>query len=96
MRRAIPAIILAASMILSLDVSADEAAAEKLELKNGGVLFIHPDGTSRMIDAHGKKIFMSSDVEMELQDGRIIMMKNKTIWMRYGSPGSGHEGLITD
>ena len=35
-----------------------EAPAEELALKDGASLFIHPDGTSRMVDAHGKPMRM--------------------------------------
>ena len=77
-------------------VHADEPVAEKLELKDGGMLFMHPDGTSRMVDAHGKKMEMSDGVEMELKDGRKMMMKNHQVWMRHGPPGKGHEGMMND
>ena len=66
---------------------ATEAPAEELALKDGASLFIHPDGTSRMVDAHGKRMRMNDGVEMETADGRMIMMKNKMIWVSYGKGG---------
>ena len=73
-----------------------EEPAETFELRNGGVLYVHPDGTSRMVDQHGKRVEMLSGSEMKLKDGRLVMMKNKTIWIGIGSPGDGHMGLKND
>ena len=64
-----------------------EVPAEELALKDGASLFIHPDGTSRMVDAHGKPMRMRDGVAMETADGRMIMMKNKMIWVTYGKGG---------
>ena len=52
-------------------------------------MYLHPDGTSRMIDKHGKRIAMQDGVEMQLADGRTIMMKNKKVWVTYGGAGRG-------
>ena len=96
MKKTILATLLAAFLIPWTGASAHEAAAQTLELKNGGILFMHPDGTSRMVDAHGKPMDMADGTEMELIDGRAIMMKNKQIWMRHGAPGKGFEGMMKD
>lgn len=32
------------------------------------MLFLHPDGTGRMVDAHGKPMSMADGVEMQLKD----------------------------
>lgn len=89
-------ITMAACLIGVSAVSYAEEPAEKLELRNGGVLYVHPDGTSRMVDQHGKRVEMLSGSEMTLKDGRLVMMKNKTIWIGIGSPGDGHMGLKND
>ena len=68
---------------------AAEPAGEKLELKGGAVLYLHPDGTGRMVDVHGKPMSMKDGKEMELMDGRMLMMKNKRVWVTYGPPGKG-------
>ena len=94
MKRAIIAAVFAASLVPWMGASAEEA--EKLELKNGGMLFMHPDGTSRMVDDHGKKVDMTDGVEMELKDGRVMMMKNKMVWMRHGFPGKEREGVMKE
>lgn len=96
MKRFAIALVLATSMGAWGAANAEEGVVEKLELKEGGILFMHPDGTSRMVDGHGKKIDMSDGIEMELKDGRVIMMKNKKVWMRHGPPGKGHEGMMND
>ena len=96
MKRTILAAVLAATCIPWIGVCAEEAVAEKLELKDGGMLFMHPDGTSRMVDAHGKQMDMADGMEMNMKDGRVMMMKNKKVWMRHGPPGKGHEGMMND
>jgi copper resistance protein K len=70
--------------------AAEEPSAEKLDLKDGSTLYLHPDGTSRMVDQHGKRVEMRDGVEMELADGRTVMMKNKKVWITYGPPGKGN------
>ena len=94
MKGQILAAVFAASFIPWIGASAEEVVAEKLELKNGGTLFMHPDGTSRMVDAHGKQMDMADGVEMEMKDGRVMMMKNKMVWMLHGVPGKGREGMM--
>ena len=42
-----------------------------------------------MVDQHGKRIEMHDGIEMQLADGRTVMMKNKKIWVSYGPPGKG-------
>ena len=74
-------------------VHATEPPAEQLELKDGSTLYLHPDGTGRMVDAHGKPMSMSDGEEMELKDGRMMMMKNKKVWIMYGPPGKGKTTL---
>lgn len=73
-----------------------EEVAEKLELTDGTMFFLHADGTSRMVDQHGKPMSMADGIEMELTDGRTIMMMNKKTWVRWGPPGKGGQYLKTD
>jgi len=77
-----------AGMVGSL-AAVHAAPVEKLDLKDGTTLFLHEDGTSHMVDAHGEPMSMDDGVEMELKDGRTMMMKNKKIWVTYGPPGKG-------
>ena len=95
MKQALLAIALACSVGVAF-VWADEPPAEKLELKDGSTLYIHPDGTSRMVDQHGKRIEMHDGEEMQLADGRTILMKNKKVWVSYGPPGKGGTVLKND
>lgn len=94
MKGILVALILACSLAIS--AYADEPHPEKLELKDGSTLFLHPDGTSRMVDHHGKSMSMADGVEMELADGRTIMMMNKKVWVRYGPVGKGRRALKSD
>lgn len=94
MKKTVLAALFAVAIAPWIAANAEDAVADKLELKDGGMLFMHPDGTSRMVDAHGKKVDMTDGVEMELKDGRVMMMKNKMVWMRHGAPGKGHEGMM--
>lgn len=96
MKKLLVAMLLTGAMGAWAVAQAEESMAEKLELKDGGTLFLHPDGTSRMVDAHGKKMDMADGKEMELKDGQVIMMQNKKVWMRHGAPGKGHEGMMND
>jgi hypothetical protein len=96
MRKALIGIALAASIGAFTPVYAAEAPAEKIDLKDGSTLYLHPDGTSRMVDVHGKKIEMRDGVEMQLADGRMIMMENKKVWVTYGPPGKGGTVLKND
>ena len=73
-----------------------EEIAEKLELADGTMLFLHADGTGRMVDQHGKSMSMADGVEMELKDGRTVLMMNKKTWVRYGPPGKGGLYLKTE
>ena len=73
-----------------------EPAAEQVTLKDGSTLFLHPDGTGRMVDQHGKPMSMADGMEMETADGRVILMQNKRIWVRYGPPGKGSAVQKTD
>ena len=94
MKTTILASLFAASLVSWIGVSAEETVAEKLELNNGGMLFMESDGTGRMVDAHGKQMDMADGMEMEMKDGRVMMMKNKMVWMRHGAPGKGQEGMM--
>ena len=80
----------------SMAARATEAPAEQLKLKDGSSLFVHADGTGRMVDAHGKSMRMKDGVAMQAADGRMIMMKNKMIWVTYGPPGKGITVQKTD
>ena len=57
-----------------------QPANEPLRLKDGTYLFISDDDTMRMTNKDGKPIEMKDSVEMELEDGTLIMMKNKKLW----------------
>lgn len=96
MKSKILAAVFAASLIPCIGASADATSPEKLELKNGDMLFLHSDGTSRMVDPHGKQREMADGVEMEMKDGRVLLMRNKMVWMRHGAPGKGHEGMMKE
>jgi hypothetical protein len=73
-----------------------EEAADKVDLKDGSTLFLHDDGTSRMVDAHGKAMTMTDGVEMETASGDLLIMMNKKIWKRYGPVGKGRRVLEND
>lgn len=80
---------------LSSAVVAEEAA-DKVDLKDGSTLFLHDDGTSRMVDAHGKPMPMADGIEMETASGDLIIMMNKKVWKRYGPVGKGRRVLEND
>jgi Copper resistance protein K len=96
MKKTLIAMILSCSVAALTTVYAAEPPAEMLKLTDGSTLYLHPDGTGRMVDGHGKPISMADGVEMQLKDGRSVMMKNKKVWVTYGPPGKGKTILKTD
>jgi len=60
--------------------AAEQETNRPLVLKDGSYLFINDDDNMRMVDKNGNPIQMKDGVEMELEDGTVIMMKNKKIW----------------
>lgn len=89
-------LVAVALMIAVFAANAAEPAADRYELKDGTTLYVHPDGTMRMIDVHGKPLAMSDGVEMALKDGNTLMMKNKRVWIQVGPPGKGFQYLRRD
>lgn len=68
-------------LLTAFATGAAESTGESLHLKDGSYLFINEDtDTMRMIDKNGNPVEMKDGVEMELEDGSLIMMKNKKIW----------------
>lgn len=53
---------------------------DTLRLKDGSYLHIHDDDTTVMVDKNGNPIKMKDGVEMELEDGTRVMMKNNKMW----------------
>ena len=70
-------------LVSAFAVSAAEMDYEPLVLKDGSHLFINGDNITRMVDKDGKPITMKDGVEMELEDGSLIMMKNEKIWRHH-------------
>ena len=89
MRKLVRALAICGAVGVITPAIAEEPLAQTIELKDGSTLHLHPDGTGRMIDQHGKPMKMSDGKQMETKDGRIIMMENKRIWVNYGPPGKG-------
>ena len=96
MKGVLIALIVGSSFALSSCAAAEESPAETIALKDGSTLYLHPDGTSRMIDVHGKRMTMKDGAEMETADGRTIVMMNKKVWVEYGPSGKGGKVLKTD
>jgi hypothetical protein len=92
-RKSLVAAILATA---ALAAGAAEPAVDRYDLKDGTTLYVHPDGTMRMVDLHGKPMSMKDGVEMELKDGNTLMMKNKRVWIQVGPPGKGFQYLHTE
>lgn len=96
MKNAVTALVLGLTMMAFNPVSAEDPPVEQLKLKDGSTLYLHADGTGRMVDQHGKPMSMTDGVEMETADGRVILMKNKRVWVHYGPPGKGRTVQRTD
>src|SRR5574338_979163 len=87
------------SLLIALAFGAGSAlAAEKMgemvmgeqtiELKDGGKLMVHKDGTMAHIDAAGNRVKMRNGVAMEGADGTRYVMKNNAIWKQITEKGS--------
>lgn len=72
---------------------AEEGDAEMFHLKDGSVLFVQADGSMKMVDNKGEPMKMKEGVPMEVDDGSIIMMRQKHIWKRVGPPGKNPKVL---
>ena len=89
MRKMVGVLAICGAVGFMTSAIAEEPPAEAIQLKDGSTLYLHPDGTGRMIDQHGKPMEMDDGEEMETKDGQIIKMENKRVWVRYGPPGKG-------
>jgi hypothetical protein len=67
-------------LVSAFNLSAAGMSNGPLKLMDGSHLFISDDNMMRMVDKDGKPITMKDGVEMELEDGSLIMMKNEKIW----------------
>ena len=68
-------------LLSSISIMANEILPHStLQLKNGLYLHIHDDDTTVMVDKNGNPIKMRDGIEMELDDGSLIMMKNNKVW----------------
>lgn len=88
-----PVLVLAILLATAGLAVAPESAAGQFKLQDGSVLYHHPDGTCRMLDARGQKMEMKDGVEMVAADGRTFQMMNKKVWVQMGKPGSGSPAL---
>ena len=75
---------------------AAEAVDEPIRLEDGSYLFVDDEGTTRMVDRHGKPIKMRDNVEMNTQDGGVVVMRNKRVWRLVGPPGKQKRLLVDD
>lgn len=68
-------------LLSSISIMAEEKLSHStLRLKDGSYLHIHDDDTTVMVDKNGNPIKMRDGIEMELDDGSLIMMKNNKVW----------------
>tara|TARA_R110000782_G_scaffold30891_9_gene76591 strand:- start:1593 stop:1955 length:363 start_codon:yes stop_codon:yes gene_type:complete len=76
MRKLIFTMLLVSGMV----ASAADMSDESLMLKDGATLITNDDGTMNMKNKDGDPVAMKNGVAMELEDGSLIMMKNKKVW----------------
>jgi hypothetical protein len=65
MKNATKALVTGLVMLAMHSATSAEPAAEQVKLKDGSTLFMHPDGTGRMVDQHGKPMGMADGMAME-------------------------------
>jgi hypothetical protein len=71
-------------------VTAADASARTILLKDGTTLVAHSDGTMYHADAKGKRIKMKDGIVMEGRDGTKYLMKNDVVWQAVSQKGSLH------
>lgn len=74
----IPFLFLSASAIAA-DSAVGLPIGKPLQLKDGTYLFVAEINNMRMVNSVGEPFRMNNDVEMELLDGTIVIMKNKNV-----------------
>ena len=83
------ALVLGAGNTLAAENMGDMVMGEQtIELKDGGKLMVHKDGTMAHIDAAGNRVKMRNGVAMEGADGMKYVMKNNAIWKQITEKGS--------
>ena len=55
---------------------------DTLRFKDGSYLHINDDDTTVMVDKNGNPVKMKDGIEMELEDGTRVMMKNYKVWIQ--------------
>lgn len=74
----IPLLFLSASAIAA-DSAVGLSIDVPLQLNDGTYLFVADNNDMRMVNSVGEPFRMNNGVEMELQDGTIVIMKNKNV-----------------
>lgn len=83
------ALAVGAGNTLAAEKMGDMVMGEQtIELKDGGKVMVHKDGTMVHIDAAGNRVKMRNGVVMEAKDGMKYVMKNNAIWKQITEKGS--------
>jgi len=77
-------------------VFADNNVDGPIRLEDGSYIFIDEEGTTRMVDRHGKSIRMRDNVEMKTEDGGVVVMRNNRVWRLVGPPGKKRRASTTE
>jgi copper resistance protein K len=64
----------------AVEIDKEPLPHDTLRFKDGSYLHIHDDDTTVMVDKNGNPIKMIDGIEMELEDGTRVMMKNNKVW----------------
>ena len=65
-----------------------DATSQRYVLKNGDVLLVDANGGMRMFDVSGYRVMMKDGTPMELNDGRVVVMKENVVWKSLRTRGS--------
>jgi len=69
----------------AIETNEEPLPHDTLRFKDGSYLHIHDDGTTVMVDKNGNPIKMIDGIEMELEDGTRVMMRNNKVWRQFRS-----------
>tara|TARA_R110002073_G_scaffold55549_1_gene142131 strand:+ start:302 stop:541 length:240 start_codon:yes stop_codon:yes gene_type:complete len=69
----------------AVEINEERLPHETLRFKDGSYLHIHDDDTTVMVDKNGNPVKMKDGIEMELEDGTLVIMKNNKVWRQIRS-----------
>lgn len=77
------AVVATSALLLAACASTSGQPATQIKLQDGGVISVDKYGGMNHVDKSGKPVQMEDGIEMTAADGRVFMMKNQKLFVRY-------------